>query len=481
MWATFLSNDHFWFWNWLRDVDCALWIFWVEFFVGLGGWMLAFVSLLYSQAFIFNRRIRNMRPRKRAAIRYVLYVLIFAPLLALCVVITLVHLQGMDGVSSGCMTPPFWKFLLFIWIVFTALVLVAAYAWLAAGIRHNRFKREYRAIKHILILGIVVVVLCIVLNVLGLLQRRLWRMVFTSAIACVHVFVPVRLIGYRMYKALCNDKEYSDEVVGGFQSYNIKFKRIHELVESYELMDAFLNDCAEKHSVLDTRADPPKIVIPGHYRGLYLTIEDYEKNSIIATDPTIISDLFDSIWDTYLAEDAQEYVNLPSRLIKSIREQRKREVLKANSFRAIKKELLNQLDYFWGEDHLKHLNSIIDSSVLCQDRPLAPGGITPTLSRISLPDLHDGGEKGFQILPNLNVEPSSADDSAATDVVELAAINRSKPKPKRLPRKTNPFSSSPRGRGGGEKHYQLRDNDDDERAIHLSPQQKKKKKKKAYV
>ena len=359
MWATFVANDHFWFWTFARHADCALWSYWLQYFVGLNGWLLVLVARLWNHGYVFARRLRAMSYRMRIALHWVAYAAIALPLAVLCAAVSYYDADAVDGDLGTCHVSFAWRAMLMVWMVIASCVVATVASYVDQDMRRSH-KGHFRPLKHVVYAGVFVIASCASIALTGMLPNVWFRLAFTSVVGAFHAFVPVRLVGYRVYKALRGDVDYAASASRGPMSFDVKYQSIRELaVAGGQKLDAFFDYCCAQdpidykssHGTLASRLHP------GHAVDLYKNILIWRKNWDEGSPYDDMHQLFEIIYETHLATTATQFVcAVPRKESKKCNKVKSSAGLSRTTFDGVERFVVAAFDLYWGGDYLDILN-----------------------------------------------------------------------------------------------------------------------------
>lgn len=236
IWSTFISNTHISDWNTLKnDTNCVFWSFWLEYFIGFALFYLCLVQHVGGIAFI----------GAKDAMLYFVRILIFS----FSIVPPLVMFSWIthtDGCSfsieyNTCVTKIQWKIALVVWLSMCMILLHA----LIIILRKNELIKdenvsEYKALFHISIFILYVFIVNVPLNIFGMLAFEWGRSIYTINIVLLNIFIHTKLITYRLYKSLINDREYVVEIMNSSELINIDVNTIVDMEHNKDKMKDFL-------------------------------------------------------------------------------------------------------------------------------------------------------------------------------------------------------------------------------------------------
>ena len=246
-WSAFLSNQHFEMWLPITLLDCSLWTYWIQFAVGLSGWLIALLNRMLSHGFVLNKNLRYSGRMKRFFWRSVVFLMVFIPIMGICMGITRTGVAVYDPRMRSCYTPPLWKALVSAWMVWSLVLLCGLNVVVERGTRRSHMS-EYKAVRLIVILATLTVMANNLISFTGLVNFSLGRCAYTFLLSFVYLISFAKLSSYKIYKALKDDREYEKRVLSDFRSCVVIYDNVRDLMQAPQLMEKFLDWCHDQEA-----------------------------------------------------------------------------------------------------------------------------------------------------------------------------------------------------------------------------------------
>ncbi len=265
-WSAFLSNQHFDMWLPITLVDCSLWTYWIQFGVGLSGWLIALLNRMLSHGFVLNQKMMYAGAFKRFSARAFVFLAVAAPIVGICFWMSRSEATAYDPRMRGCYTPPQWKGLVSAWMVWSLVLLCGLNVAVERGTRKGHMS-EYRTVRTIVVLATLTVLVNNFLSFTGLINFSVGRCAYTFLLSFVYLVSFSKLSSYKIYKALRGDKAYERRVLSDFRSCVVVHNSVRDLVRSPQLMEKFLVWCRNQdagsiprnrvYGTIASPSDPP--------------------------------------------------------------------------------------------------------------------------------------------------------------------------------------------------------------------------------
>lgn len=245
IWASFVSNDHLKVFIPIKRVNCALWSFWLPFFCGFSVWLSVLIIRSLKYAYIFHQSMSKIDKRDRGWITNASVLAVIAPMFIICLGVTLDGASTYDEELLQCQTNTNWKIAIVIWLSLCIVLLSGLTLYISRGIPHTYFM-EYRPLRHILIVGIFILIINSVITFKGWLPYSAGRCMFTFNIIFLHMFSFLRIIGVRLYKAMRKDETYVKKFISSYRIHDLSITKLEELVQDDTLRSKFLDYCRKQ-------------------------------------------------------------------------------------------------------------------------------------------------------------------------------------------------------------------------------------------
>jgi hypothetical protein len=207
---------------------------------------------------------------------------------------------------NTCVTKIQWKVALVIWLLMCMLLLHA----LIVILRTNELIKdenvsEYKALFQISIVILVVFIVNVPLNIFGLLVYEWGRSIYTTNIVLLNIFIHSKLITYRLYKSLINDREYVVEIMNSSELMNIDVNTIIDMEHNKEKMRDFLIWVIDNaHTLAISRENTTNEIIAAKKINNGL-LKNYELLTIHESTPMTYVQAYNSIVDLLKKMDAR--------------------------------------------------------------------------------------------------------------------------------------------------------------------------------
>lgn len=246
VWATFISNDHFFWTHNIRILNCELWSFWFQYALGCGPWFLFIIYRTLTCCFIYSNSLRKIK--KKSWIYYILFILIEGSIISICLLVTLFKGSHYDEEMTECKTYLAWKISIMGWIVLCLSVFIF-FLILSKKSIGNKYFNEYSQMRDIAVVTITIIAFNAYLNFAGILSSSIGRTVFTSLISLMHLFVASRILLNRLLMALLNSKKYLEAFVKSYGIYDVQIEDVQEILTNEKVMMDFLEFCSTHYLV----------------------------------------------------------------------------------------------------------------------------------------------------------------------------------------------------------------------------------------
>lgn len=391
--STFISNNHITEWNVIKnDSNCVVWSFWLEYFFGFALFYFFLVQHIGGIAFL------GSNDSIRYCMRLFIFMFSIVPPLIMFSWITHTNACFYSLEYNSCTTKLHWKFALLAWL-FMCLILMCMLIFILYKnelIKDEKIS-EYKALIYISIVITIILFINAPLNIFGFLSFEWGRCIYTLNILFLHVFIHMKLISYRLYKSIRNDREYVSEIMNSSEVINIDVNTIVDLEHNDEKMQKFLTYIIENsdrlivknkyplsssNSILSTfkkntgESKSYEILssnehIPLNYVNAYnqlnrlikLIIEWKEQD--LCDDVSSFKNLIEHFHSHYLKEQSIFAIAISDkRLVDSLIQALKNtSLLDISMLILLKKDIINTMDIYWGKDYLKFDNIQIDKYV----------------------------------------------------------------------------------------------------------------------
>ncbi len=234
--SVFISNDHLEIFRRIRFINCPLWNIWFQNVLGLGLW----ITILVCRLLIYARAFGYIKKGWRLIILYSLLIMI--PIILISILITVFSGDSYNSEMQTCHTTPFWKGMLWIWIVCISIlvyILIKRYGQKIPNIYAN----EYKELIEILFLGLLLFILYIFVNITFGFHTSFWRSIATFLIALLHLVTNLRICLSVIINYSKNSVEYDQIVMTSFCSYDQKtlsdYPRLLDIKKDFRIWQAF--------------------------------------------------------------------------------------------------------------------------------------------------------------------------------------------------------------------------------------------------
>jgi hypothetical protein len=242
-WATLVANEELTLGE-RSPFVCSLLSFWLEYAVGLGGWICVLLVRVMDYAEVFHAKWRKRTPAQKARAKLRLCLWVLLPVVGLCVAVSAAEASAYEGASAGCTTQLPYKAGLAAWVLAQVLTLWVVNRYVSAHVS-DAFFNEYAPLRDILALSVATVLANAGLNFLGMVSYAWGRSLFTALAATLHAFCFLRLYGYRMWKCWRRDLEYAQRFISSHAAYELRLEHLRELVYMPMLFEGFLEWCEQ--------------------------------------------------------------------------------------------------------------------------------------------------------------------------------------------------------------------------------------------
>lgn len=205
VWSSFLSNDHFKISANLPNIYCPLITYWFQYVFGLNSWICLIILRVISNGSLFSdKSFKDISWKK---LKYSIIIFISSIIFILTIIITITKQSFIDETEKTCKSTIISKILISCWILFSCLILILITIPSQKRIKNNYYS-DYKAVRDIIIFGIICLSINATITFLNLLSNNYGRLIYDALLNIMHVFTFMRLLGYSIFKSIEQDPKY---------------------------------------------------------------------------------------------------------------------------------------------------------------------------------------------------------------------------------------------------------------------------------
>lgn len=237
----------------LKAGTCVMLNYWLEFCVGLWGWITCLLLRMIIHGAVHHASMRKLTVLQVRRLCAAVAVTCYLPMLVICL-----GVQFMPGAvyfaQGTCHTQTVFKALLASMVALACLAVLGENRYLRPpsgdhqGATRAAFFSEYGALKDIGYLGVFVIIVNAFIAVAGLGSYAWGRAIFTGLVSCLHGFAFLRLYGFRLWKALRRDEAYVSYFLSTTSVYGQQPAGVEDLLELPSVLDQFIDFCRQTPS-----------------------------------------------------------------------------------------------------------------------------------------------------------------------------------------------------------------------------------------
>lgn len=255
VWVTLVANNHLGnSWDY-KAASCVFVNYWLEYVLGLNGWMILLLLGLLDHGAVFHPQLRQLSVRQLRRRQQLVVLLLSAPVCLIAIVIT--WTPGAVYFAEGtCHTQTWYKLVLALWVLGSCVVILAFNRYLGKTQTEgaHKFFNEYAALRDVGQYGVLVLAINGTIAVAGLLNYATARLLFTGLLACLHSYTFLRLYGMRLLRALRKDERYARRFLSTASVYGKRLAHVSDLVIFPSLLEEFFSFCQEQDRSQDDQA-----------------------------------------------------------------------------------------------------------------------------------------------------------------------------------------------------------------------------------
>jgi hypothetical protein len=276
----------------LSTSNCALWNFWLPYFVALNTWFVFMSQRMLAYGMIMRGDYHIESPRWRTFLSAFFVLLISTPILSICIANSIKGLSYVDPGTGSCTSALLVRICILVWVVmdFCTLYLLNQKVNGRISVEHIN---DFRAVRDGMIGGVLAIGVFSGIHFGGLQNKSEWRTLQLFTIATMYMFSFLRIIGYTLVCALRNDREYAASFRRRIDLASAP-EQIQELMRRDDMLEDFLKFC-EKGGTFHVRvAAGGDDKSTRTYTGAQYVICIRALNRLNFTDPGAIDDFMEA-------------------------------------------------------------------------------------------------------------------------------------------------------------------------------------------
>jgi hypothetical protein len=354
LWGVVVSNDHFPTLSAVTRSACVGTAYWMQMFLGLGGFLATFSVILTTYSIAFQddaNALNRRRVRCRVTSRVGVIALILLPCLCICSIGTALRAAYIDPHLGVCTSKPWLKISTVAWILWSCTVMSITARYAGKFLRPE-FYNHYQVATEIAVLGIGTVFVNGFEVFFGLLSNAYVRSFNTLLVCGFHMFVVARLYATPLWMAWKFDEDYLGEFARTQRRIRATIHSIRLLRHIPAIMKDFLMFCAARGGVYKWYLHgKEKVVYASNTVAAYESIQAWKRAYPTQTDEER-KKAYCKIYDTYISDTgissvACEDTHLVTDLYVA--------PPTPSSLREFEEAMFERLDVHWGTDYLKEL------------------------------------------------------------------------------------------------------------------------------
>ena len=309
--GTFVANDHFAIFIPLLKFNCELWTFWIQYLLGLNAWFIAFILRILECGYVFNNKFELIRTNLIAQnrINWGVKIGLTLPVLVICIGISATHASQFSDHTEECTTGQMWSISLVFWLIYCILVLVVLTVYVKNGF-YSQYLNEVTPLIHIVILCIVIVIIDSYIHFAKLYILSVGRSVSTASIVFLHIFCFTRLVGFKLWKAMKNDKIYIELFTTSVKIYEENEDDQNRVIleDDQEVLRSFLNYCDKQRDVKQENSE--FVISPKSLAECYSALYCFETSPSSKLDKQEYKNEFSALCDKYFSMQSSHFCGI---------------------------------------------------------------------------------------------------------------------------------------------------------------------------